>query len=58
MSSSKALASIAVPATTQMETTWSEKEKGKLAGNDVPASLDEEGDLHPINPNFKMYKEP
>lgn len=35
MTPSKAPDSIAVPATTQMETTWFEKEKGKLAGNDV-----------------------
>lgn len=50
MSPSKALDSIAVPATTQMETTWSEKEKGKLAGI--------EADLHQINPNCKIYKDP
>lgn len=54
MASSKAPDSIAVPATTQMETTWSEKEKGKLAGNDVAI----EADLHQINPNCEIYKEP
>lgn len=44
MSPSKALDSIAVPEATQMETTCSEKEKGKLAGNDVAI----EADLHQI----------
>lgn len=54
MSPSKTRNSIAVPAITQMENTCSEKEKGKLAGNDVAI----EADLHQINPNCKIYKEP